>query len=273
MRRSKRIKIDTQADSDKDTTSFVVVTNHWSRLSDEVILSIFRLLPQKDLVTVSVMNKKFRDLSRDVSLWTKLTLDYEDIKRSADSCRKLVDRCMKLASLKITNKSRNLKALNIMSVVIRAKKSLKSLYVDESIRKWSNVAMEKLFQLKELKSLSATFASNNDYNKLHQLTKLDQLEMLCVRNRMGNARGRTPTWVMEKVLPHFKKLKKVDIEVADATIVAVLTSNSPNLEVLCLQHWKSPGNFPKVVSDADLHILSNMYPRINFEISNYWSKL
>ena len=254
-------------------SDITVPTNHWSRLSDEVILSIFRLLSQKDLVTVSVMNKKFRDLSRDVSLWTKLTLDYEDIKRSADSCRKLVDRCKKLASLKITNKSRNLKALNIMSVVIRAKKSLKSLYVDESIRKWSNVAMEKLFQLKELKSLSATFASNDDYNKLHQLTKLDQLEMLCVRNRRGNAKGTTPTWVMEKVLPHFKKLKKVDIEVADATIVAVLTSNSPNLEVLCLQHWKNPGNFPKVVSDADLHILSNTYPRIDFEISNYWSKL
>ena len=36
-------------------------------------------MPRKDLVKVSEVNKMFRDLSRDYSLWTRLTLDYEDI--------------------------------------------------------------------------------------------------------------------------------------------------------------------------------------------------
>ena len=101
--------------------------NHWPRLSDEIALLILRLLPQKDLVSVSLVNRKFRDLSKDPSLWTQLTLDFENIKQNAESCRKLVDRCKKLASIKITNKSQNCCKLNIMTVVIRAKESLQSL--------------------------------------------------------------------------------------------------------------------------------------------------
>ena len=42
-----------------------------------MVLFILRLLPQKDLVTVSKINKKLRDLTRDDSLWTELTLAYE----------------------------------------------------------------------------------------------------------------------------------------------------------------------------------------------------
>ena len=49
--------------------------NHWPRLSNELVLIIFSHLPLKDLVSVSLINKKFRDLSRDDSLWTELTLD------------------------------------------------------------------------------------------------------------------------------------------------------------------------------------------------------
>ena len=98
--------------------------NHWLRLSDEMALYILHHLPQESLKTVSLVNKRFRDLSRDDSLWTELTLDYEDIKHSAESCRKLVERCKKLASIKISNKLSNWKTLNIMTVVIRAKESV-----------------------------------------------------------------------------------------------------------------------------------------------------
>ena len=92
--------------------------DHWSRLSDEMVLFILHFLPLKDMVKVSLMNKRMRKLSRDPCLWTELTLDYEDIKQSADSCRRLVERCKKLASLKITNQDDNQRPLNIMSVVV-----------------------------------------------------------------------------------------------------------------------------------------------------------
>ena len=42
--------------------------NHWPRLSDEVVLYILRLLTQNDLVRSSLINRRFRTLSRDDSL-------------------------------------------------------------------------------------------------------------------------------------------------------------------------------------------------------------
>ena len=104
--------------------------DRWPLLSDEVVLNILRYLPQKVLVTLSMVNKRMRDLSRDDSLWTELTLDFEDMQLQREgSCRDLVKRCKKLASLKISNTSNKPMSANssIMSVVIGAKNCLKSL--------------------------------------------------------------------------------------------------------------------------------------------------
>ena len=202
--------------------------NHWLSLSDEMVLSILRLLPQTDLVTVSKINKKLRDLTRDDSLWTELTLDYEDIKQNTDSCRKLVDRCKKLASLKITNKYQNWKRLDIMSVVIRAKSSLKSLEVDDSMRDWTPAAMSKLGCLENLSSLALSFNSKpnavNGYagaKMLKELANLDQLEKLklviahkisCMLDYQESQNSRViASAVMKKVFQQLQKLKKVDI--------------------------------------------------------------
>ena len=250
--------------------------NHWSRLSDEMVLFIFRLLPQEDLVTVSLINKKFRDLSRDASLWTELTLGYEDIKRSEDSCRKLVDRCTKLTKLKITSESASFKRSVdiIMSVVIRAKKSLKSLVIDSSIRKWTDVALERFGELKELRSISVTIEDLRNYHKGRlQLTKLDHLEELCVKR--GEKGYFATRWYDDRrnVLQQFKKLKKVDIWFADANIVAALTRNNPNLEVLRLQHWRVQEGTHwfkyQFVDHHLLHKLRSKYPGIDIERSTY----
>lgn len=242
--------------------------NHWSRLSDEMVLFIFRLLPQEDLVTVSLINKKFRDLSRDASLWTELTLGYEDIKRSEDSCRKLVDRCTKLTKLKITSKSACLKRSDIiMSVIVRAKKSLKSLVMDSSIRKWTDFVLERFGELKELRSISMTIDNWTTYhNALKQLAKLDNLEDLCVKR--GEKGYFTTRWYDDKrnVLQQFKKLKKVDIWFADANIVAALTRNNQNLEVLRLQQWRVKANNQYQYRFVDinlLHKLGSKYPGID----------
>ena len=250
--------------------------NHWSQLPDEMVLFIFRLLPQEDLVTVSLINKKFRDLSRDARLWTELTLGYEDIKRSEDSCRKLVDRCTKLTKLKITSESASFKRSVdiIMSVVIRAKKSLKSLVIDSSIRKWTDVALERFGELKELRSISVTIEDLRNYHKGRlQLTKLDHLEELCVKR--GEKGYFATRWYDDRrnVLQQFKKLKKVDIWFADANIVAALTRNNPNLEVLRLQHWRvQEGTHWFKYQFADHHLLNKLrskYPGIDIERSTY----
>ena len=147
-------------DQSKETSSGA---SHWMRLPDEMVLIILLHLPQKDLVTVSLINRRFRDISRDDSLWKDLILDYEDIMQNTDICRKLVERCKKLESLKITNKlrpypyyslrSQNSMSVTLMSVVILAKRSLKRLDVDSSIQNWTDVALAKLGQMGELKSI------------------------------------------------------------------------------------------------------------------------
>ena len=190
--------------------------NHWLRLSDEMALYILHHLPQESLMTVSLINKKFRDLSRDDSLWTELTLDYEDIKHSSESCRKLVKRCKKLANLKISNKLSNWKTLNIMTVVIRAKDSLQSLEIDSLMEIWTPAAMTKLGRLKNLTSLNITVVNIRLFNEgtkmFKELAKLEELEELNLRIMGDSSKRSIP--VLESVIKKLNKLKKVEISLS-----------------------------------------------------------
>ena len=227
--RNKKRKTDARQDPE---TSATPVTHHLARLSDEVVMSIIRFLPQKDLLNDSLINKKFRNVSRDRILTTKLILDFNDIKQSAKSCSKLFNRGKKLTSLEITNKSLNLRSLNLKLVVIRAKKSLNSLKVYSSIRRLSHAALKKLGQMQELLSIKLNLATNshNPSHEVQLLSNLDQLKELrvCVRWRIGDGRAMgTAAVFLNKALYRFKKLRKADLEMSDSTTVDGLTSNNP----------------------------------------------
>ena len=246
--------------------------NHWPSLSNEITLLILRLLPQKDRVIVSLVNRKFRDLSKDPSLWTQLTLDFENIKQNVESCRKLVDRCKKLASIKITNKSRNSCKLNIMTVVTRAKESLNSLEVDHSLEDWTPAAMKKLGSLKNLTRLSLSFNSDpksvNSYigaNMLEELANLDQLEVLKLE-LTHNGSGHIAA--LKNVFQQLKKLKKVYIYPTqfDESLVVALAENNPDLKVIRRMIYSS-------LSDRTVDILFNSCPGLeDFIISSSHSE-
>ena len=242
-------------------------TNYWLCLSDEMVLFILRHLPQKDLVTVSLINRRFRDLSRDDSLWTKLILDYQDIKQTADSCRKLVERCKKLETLEITNESGDQRSLNIMSVVIRAKKSLKSLNVDSSIRNWTINGMAKLGEMKELKSITMTLNAHylGTVNLL-QFPKLDQLEDLCIHITKFKMFGGPEAVVtmMKNALQELKKLRKVDMTTADESLVDVLAKNNPDLKkmLFCNRGYRDRRLW---LTDSLLQRLKSKYANIDIE--------
>ena len=179
-----------------------------------------------------MINRRFRDLSRDKSLWKELTLDYDNIRYSAASCRKLVGRCKKLQTLKITNKSRDSRPLNIMSVVIRAMKSLKSLDVDYSLDKWTDAAMSKLVQMKGLKNIRCAFYTRYPEHPqgLSKLAQLDQLEVFEIKVRT-DAYGRAFP-VMKNVFQQLKQLKIVDLVSANSEMVVALARNNPGLKKL-----------------------------------------
>ena len=229
----KKTKNPAPTDCSQDTST-VPVIDHWSRLPDEVILSIFRLLPQKDLVTLSLINKKFRDLSRDDSLWTELTLDHADIKQSVVSCRKLVERCKNLASLKITNNAQDQRILNIMSVVIRAKDSLRSLEVDSSLDKWTDADMTKLGMMKGLKNISFTFDTRYPQYRsgLVKLAELDQLEVLKIDVKTNSYGHGESCRIMSDVFQRLKQLKTVDLTYARSDMLFSLASSNPGLKEL-----------------------------------------
>ena len=136
-------------------------------------------------MTLSMVNKRMRDLSRDDTMWTELTLDYEDILQSEGSCRGLVERCKKLASLKITHKENFFSSVNsnIMPVVIGAKNCLNSLDVDWSLNYWTDAAMCELSKMKGLRNLSFAFNSDQKPKSLSNLAQLDQLQLRLTKTR------------------------------------------------------------------------------------------
>jgi len=258
-------------DQTKETSSGA---NYWLCLSDEMALIILRHLSQKDLVTVSLINKKFRDLSRDDSLWTELTLDYQYIKKDVYNCRKLVERCKRLESLEITNKSRpyyslrslDIMSVSLMSVAILAKRSLKRLDVDSSIQNWTEVALAKLGQMEQLKSITMSFDPKyqNRVGAL-QFPKLEQLEVLCVQLTRETT---SVIKMLKNVLQHFTKLKKVDIRTADVDTLVHLLLNNPDLKELRLKFLVTyPPNCPAGIllpfSGFRLQIFRSIHPEID----------
>ena len=224
--------------------------NHWPLLSDEVVVYILGMLPQEDLVKSSLIDRRFGTLSRDVSLWTELTLDIENIKQNAESCRKLVDRCKKLSSLKIKNNRLFWGKLNIMTVVTRAKERLRCLEISSAIVEWTPAAMVKLGSLRNLTSLAFSFCPDpnavNLYkgaNMLEELKNLDQLEVLQLRitRDIPLSYNSNSLPVMKRVFKQLKKLKRVDIRTRDYddSLVVTLAENNPNLRALCLKDYPS----------------------------------
>ena len=218
-----------------EASSHVTSTNHWLRLSDEIVLLIFRQLPLKDLVTASVVDKRFLCLSRDGSLWTELTLDYEDFlyQQNANNCRHLVERCNKLSSLKITNDSDIRSSLDIMSVIVRARETLKSLDLDDDWNPihWTSVALALLGDMRELRSLALRVEIKHRSEGLEDIGKLAQLEVLKINVEF---RGEEDLEITKNIFLQLRKLKVVEISHANDAVVIAIASNNRDLKSLSI---------------------------------------
>lgn len=269
-------------------------TNHWLSLSNEMVFSILRLLPQKDLVTISRINKKFRDLSRDEGLWRELTLDYQNIKENNQSCRDLLARCGKLSHLKITNKlfdnpppspivyrddsdnddeqeQTNENAndedfddtapLNIMSVVIEAEATLTSLHIETDwVSKWSPNALSQLGQMKQLQELQWGFDV-----KYSGLTHLAGLQNLTEIKIWFHKYEQVAMKTMKTFFSQFNKLQVVHVnDVSSDEMITNLASNNPSLRELSLYDYKAGSNEDesRILSDQSLLFLAENCPNL-----------
>lgn len=57
--------------------------DNFARLSDEVLLSIFKWLPKRTLIRCSLVNRRFHRVTQDESLWTRLDLAGKTIQQYA----------------------------------------------------------------------------------------------------------------------------------------------------------------------------------------------
>ncbi|KAH8276915.1 hypothetical protein KR026_002402 [Drosophila bipectinata] len=57
--------------------------NYFERLSDEIVLNIFKWLPKKTLLRISTVCKRFNRCSRDETLWTRLDLGLRTLRPGA----------------------------------------------------------------------------------------------------------------------------------------------------------------------------------------------
>ena len=101
----------------------------------EIQLHILSLLSYKDLSRVSLTCRHLKDVSRDPTLWRKLTLEYEKIENSTVACRDQVSRCTSLKEIVITGEVYWVRSDKIISVIMKAKGTLTCIDVSSSLNK------------------------------------------------------------------------------------------------------------------------------------------
>lgn len=67
----------------KRSTKMFFAEDHFGKLSDEMILHIFRCLPKKALIRCSQVSKRFNQISLDETLWTRLDLSCKSLRDGA----------------------------------------------------------------------------------------------------------------------------------------------------------------------------------------------
>ena len=85
------------SESSVHTKNIFMQTSYFNMeaLSDEVILRVFTNLETRNLIQCSLVSKRFRNISCDISLWQKL--DFSDMKLSTQLLKIILNRgCMDL---------------------------------------------------------------------------------------------------------------------------------------------------------------------------------
>ena len=209
-------------------------------LPRELQLHILGLLSVSELMQLSQTCRRLKDLARDPSLWRKLTLTYNMIKNNTVACRDHVSRCSNLQELFITVKERSIRSDKIMSVVMRAKDSLRSFDISHNYPGLardpglSNSSVKKFAKITQLRKLSLS-GVNIRPDGMTELGKLTELTTLKV---MGLGIYDFEEWYPDIVnlFGDLKKLEQVKISIGPGPfsdkIVESLVTNNPSLSHL-----------------------------------------
>ena len=205
----------------------------WTSLPSEVWLSILGLLPVPALISVSRTCRTLRTLGQDLSLWVRVSIDWQSIKNKSQSCEELVTRCLKLQQLTITNRTfEQVNSPVILSIIKKTSRdSLTSLVISPELC-LSNSAVSGLGKLSQLTSLELA----GDWIKSSAVTELSNLEQLERLKMPGSEQVTSADF--KTLFTKLKKLKLVDVSeckkgMTDMSLIA-LVKNNPDLEYLAI---------------------------------------
>jgi len=212
-------------------------------IPNEIWLRIMSYLSMQDIIGMGATSQRYHQLSKDPSLWKSLVFNWKTIQGNLRGFHGIINRATKLEKLSITNNTEvDVDHKTIVSVIKRAKTTLKVLILDRDINSEENQDMEmdlgnhtieKFRHLKKLEVLhfSAENLQSDGVIALGRLRNLTQLKMTGGCNE-----------VMEEDLNYlFEELNNlvmVDLSECDQVmtdeVVEILARNNPNLERLVL---------------------------------------
>ena len=233
-------KLKTCADSE--------ISSYHQAIPDEIWISILSYLPPFSLCSMSKTSIRFNQLSKDPTLWTDLTIDWQSVKNRTASVESIISRATKVKSLTVKNRTfEQVNSPQIVMMVRKASETLRNLTLSPEIALGNN-AVAKIGSMTNLTSLelAGDWIKTTGVKEIANLTKLERL-------KMPGAEQVTPK-DLKDLFSQLSNLKLVDIsdckKGASDMAVTALAQNNPELEYLALDECELvTGKSLKVVAE------------------------
>ncbi|KAH8243194.1 hypothetical protein KR032_005309 [Drosophila birchii] len=193
--------------------------NHFDRLSDEILLGIFKWLPKKTLLRMAVVNRRFNRCSRDETLWTRLDLGLRTFRPGAlEQIMRRGVQVLRLAQTTVLEP-----AFTPSTAAFRSRLQ----YLDLSMAAISKSSLRTLFsQCRQLKKISLESTELDD-DICAEIAKNKSLEAV----NLTMASGLTAKSV-RLMMESLTNLSSLNISWTDLTadaVTALVTNISPNV--------------------------------------------
>ncbi|XP_055905493.1 S-phase kinase-associated protein 2 isoform X2 [Eupeodes corollae] len=224
--------------------------DHFSKLSDEIILQIFKLLPKKALIRCSYVCQRFNCCARDESLWTRLDLGGRSLR--AGALGDILPRGVVILRLAQSEMSHPVFDPELLQMYPDFESKLQ--YLDLSMAVITKPSLKSLLsRCRQLKKLSLEHVPVND-EICDEISKNKDLEALNLAMVAG-----LEAWSLRKMMLELNNLNSLNCSWTNLNVdgVSALVSNvSPNLMRLNLSGCR------KTMFDSHLVTLARRCPQL-----------
>ncbi|XP_017474440.1 PREDICTED: uncharacterized protein LOC108365035 isoform X1 [Rhagoletis zephyria] len=197
--------------------------DHFSSLSDEIILQIFKWLPKKALIRCSYVCRRFGRCASDESLWTRLDLGGRHLR--AGALESILTRGVVI--LRLAQAELNHPIFDSDFLHAETKFESKLQYLDLSMVSVTKPSLKMLLsRCRQLKKLSLEHVPIND-EICNEIAKNANLEALNLAMCIG-----LEAWSVRKIMESLQNLNSLNISWTNLSVDAVtsvVTNVTPNL--------------------------------------------